>query len=481
MPKETCRLLRFAGMSRRDFLRGSAGLAALGLFPAARAALNDPPPATTLTAAEFPLLLPGCSAPSACWGYGAVWPRVLRIPRGETFTAVLDNRLPVHTSIHWHGLRIPVAMDGVPFMTQPPVEPGESFTYTFAPPDPGTFFFHPHCDTLTALSRGLAAGLIVEDPREEGLFDVDEVLLLKDWRARPDGSFDAFSIDQDAARAGTFGALRTTNGMSVQTIEVAPSARVRLRLINVDVTRIVMLGVAGAEAALIATDGNACPPMPVDRWRIGPAMRADIAFVAPDREGMEVTVSDVWPNTPHVCARIVTRGKAKPASTTRPLQLPPAELPVPDLERAQPLLKASLLAGLHDQQVQAQAVASGVDPAELCATRRIFWSINQRAWPGASHDSHPPPLFELDSGKTYVLEIFNGTPHTHPIHLHGHTFRVLSSNRTRLPPHWADTVLVTPKDRVRIAFVAGLPGDWMFHCHIIEHQETGMMGYLRVT
>jgi FtsP/CotA-like multicopper oxidase with cupredoxin domain len=68
----------------------------------------------------------------------------------------------------------------------------------------------------------------------------------------------------------------------------------------------------------------------------------------------------------------------------------------------------------------------------------------------------------------------------HPIHLHGHTFKVLDSNKVDRPVHWADTVLLTPKERVRIAFVADNPGRWMFHCHIIEHQDTGMMGYVTV-
>src|SRR3546814_4282780 len=92
--------------------------------------------------------------------------------------AELRNGLDGHTTIHWHGVRVPHAMDGVPYITQPPVEPGEAFTYTFAPPDPGTFFFHPHCDTLEALSRGLAGVLIVEDPRDAGLFDADVTLAL---------------------------------------------------------------------------------------------------------------------------------------------------------------------------------------------------------------------------------------------------------------------------------------------------------------
>ena len=92
----------------------------------------------------------------------------------------------------------------------------------------------------------------------------------------------------------------------------------------------------------------------------------------------------------------------------------------------------------------------------------------------------PDPLFTLKSGRSYVAEIFNGTPHIHPMHLHGHTFRVVGSTEEDVRPHWADMVLVRPNERVRIAFVGGRPGDWMFHCHIIEHQETGMMGYLKV-
>ena len=86
-----------------------------------------------------------------------------------------------HTSIHWHGVRVPNAMDGVPYVTQMPVLPREQFTYSFAPPDPGTFFFHPHCNTVAQLGRGLAGVLVVEGDETEP-FDDDVVLVLKDWR-----------------------------------------------------------------------------------------------------------------------------------------------------------------------------------------------------------------------------------------------------------------------------------------------------------
>lgn len=143
-------------------------------------------------------------------------------------------------------------------------------------------------------------------------------------------------------------------------------------------------------------------------------------------------------------------------------------------------MEMALLAGHADAKMQAWAKETGFSIDEICATQKVFWSINRQAWPGMSHEVKPPPLAELKSGRSYVIEFFNGTPHNHPMHLHGHTFLVMASNERRIRPFWADTVLVAPKERVQIAFVAGEPGDWMLHCHIIEHQETGMMGYLRV-
>ncbi|MCC7272420.1 MAG: multicopper oxidase family protein [Alphaproteobacteria bacterium] len=463
-------------IGRRRFLAGALAAAVLpAVAPPARA--EGAGVRVALVARERPRLLPGCAAPSLLWTYGEDWPLALRVARGAPFAATLRNELADHTTVHWHGVRVPFAMDGVPWVTQPPVLPGESFTYRFAPPDPGTFFFHPHCNTMEALGRGLAGVLVVEDPRDAGRFDVDRVVALKDWRVRADGAFDAFSTDTGAARAGTFGDLRTANGRRVPEIAVAPGDRVRLRIVNLDPTRAPLLDFGPVPAMVIATDGNACTPFRATGWRLGPAMRADVAFVAPPRG--TVTLADGWAAAPVPLARIVVAG-APAAASRAPLALPPAELPVPDLRRAE-TLEMALLAGSSDPDIEKWARETGMSADALCLSRRIFWSINRRAWPGQGHERLPPPLAELKRGRSYVLELFNGTPHIHPMHLHGHTFRVLGTAGRTVPPHWADTVLVEPKERMRIAFVAGEPGDWMFHCHIIEHQESGMMGYLRVS
>lgn len=461
-------------LTRRGFLAATGGLGAALALPRTPGAAP-----VSLEAKERPRRIPGCSGDSALWTYGDAWPLELRVKRGQEFTAELRNGLKEHTTVHWHGVRVPHAMDGVPYMTQDPVQPGQSFTYRFAPPDPGTFFFHPHCNTVEALGRGLAGVLIVEDPREDGLFDIDRTLVLNDWRVKPDGSFDAFLTDAGAGRAGTFGKVRAVNGGPAPVIAVPPGGRVRLRVLNIDATRIPVLGTSGAPVAVVATDGNACDPFPANDWRLGPAMRVDLAFTAP-AEGQAVTIEDVWGAKPVLLARVESRGAVqKRDGKASPLKLPVADLPNPQMKGAQ-RLEVALATGHADPAMEAWAKETGLSLDSLCLSQKIFWSINKQAWPGVSHDKKVPPLFELKSGRTYIAEMFNATPHWHPMHLHGHTFRVLRASKTKYRPFWADTVLVGPDERVEIAFVAGEPGDWMFHCHIIEHQETGMMGYLRV-
>ncbi len=122
----------------------------------------------------------------------------------------LRNELSQHTSIHWHGVRGPNAMDGVPYLTQQPVQPRQNFSYRFTPPDAGTYFFHPHCNTAEQLGRGLVGVLIVENHAER--FDDDVVMILKDWRIGSDGKFLPFLTASGASRAGSFGTVRTING-----------------------------------------------------------------------------------------------------------------------------------------------------------------------------------------------------------------------------------------------------------------------------
>jgi FtsP/CotA-like multicopper oxidase with cupredoxin domain len=409
------------------------------------------------------------------WLYGARPFPVLRLNKGETLSVTLKNALPEHTSIHWHGVCVPNAMDGVPYLTQLPVQPGESFAYRFTPPDAGTFFFHPHCNTATQLGRGLVGALIVDEPGEH--WNDDVVLMLKDWRLDEDGRFLPFFTESGASRNGSFGTLRTANGIAEPTIELRAKSGVRARLINADPSRIAEIGVEGASAQAIAIDGNPVVPFALETWKLGPGMRLDLAL---DVTGDAARVLDYFAAEPVLLATLRAGGSLDGSASGLWVDAP-----------------ADFSDAWHHTLKLEAAVAPSVLPSpeplvlpdgrridlvdSLCLAAGTFWTLDGRSWPGRDHAHLPPPLFSLPRGRKVVLEIENDTSRAHPIHIHGHTMTVLSANLLKRPFHRADTVLVLPNERVTVGFTADNPGNWMIHCHIIEHQETGMMGWFRVS
>ncbi len=365
-------------------------------------------------------------------------------------------------------------MDGVPYLTQMPVLPGDEFHYRFVPPDAGTFFFHPHCDTATQLGRGLVGALIVEERLQA--FDDDVVLILKDWRVDGDGRFLPFSTPSGASRAGTFGEWRTVNGLPSPRIALRAS-NTRLRLINADATRISQIGIVGGAARVIAIDGNPVEPFALDTWRLGPAMRLDLALDA----GGEAHLVDYFAASPVTLATLTFQGSTSAPQTSLGSPKFPTEFTKPWRHK---LELGAGLEGNADTSPQPIVLPDGktIDLADsLCLATDTFWTLDGKAWPGRSHATLPPPLFSFSRGQNVILDLENTTSRAHPIHIHGHTMTVLAASLLHRPVHRADTVLVLPNERVTVGFVADNPGNWMIHCHVIEHQETGMMGWFRVS
>jgi FtsP/CotA-like multicopper oxidase with cupredoxin domain len=363
-------------------------------------------------------------------------------------------------------------------MTQQPVEPGKAGTYSFVPPDTGSFFFHTHCNSSEHFGRGLIGALIIEGDEIEPP-DAECVLMMKDWRIGPDGKFLPFSTDAGAAKSGTYGTIRSINGENPAVFKVPSSANVRIRFYNVDPTRVSEIGFEDAEAAIIAVDGNGLDPLPLVSWRIGPAMRVDI-LLRTAAAGGTVRLMDFFAKEPVVLAEFVSEGPPKRSGTFEPTPLKVMPFAKVDMANAQhiPFVFSATATGAA---VAALGNNSGIEIGSLCLSKRTFWAINKQAWPGMDHKDLGPPLAVLKSGQSYIFDLENTTPHSHPIHIHGHTFEVMNSSLRHLPPHRADTVLLRPNERVQAALVAGQPGKWMFHCHIIDHQEAGMMGYIEVT
>jgi FtsP/CotA-like multicopper oxidase with cupredoxin domain len=460
-------------VSRRALVMG-AGTAGLGAtLPFRRGFAKSGIKEYRLDAKPAVANLAGEGRPNtSVWAYnGDVPGPELRVRQGEPVRIVVDNKLGEDTTVHWHGIRLPNAMDGVPGLTQKPIRPGESFTYEFIPPDAGTFWYHPHADSLQQLGRGLAGALIVEE-REPVAVDRDLLWLIEDWRLDDHGQIaPGFGNRMEAGMSGRIGNTVTINGRVPKTVSVRAGERVRLRLVNAGLARIVGLRFDGHRPVVVAYDGQPCDPHPPEGGRVvlGPAMRADLIIDMNGKPGQSYRVTDDFhPDLAYKLVDLVYASE-KPIRDHPPAplrRLPANPLPEPDLaaaERHEIALQGGMMGGMG---------MSGMGGAT--------WAMNGMSMTG---DGQPnmPPLLTLKRGKTCVLALRNETAWCHPMHLHGHSFRVVSRNgKPNKLQEWRDTLLVPARESAEIAFVADNPGDWMFHCHVTDHQEAGMMTVSRI-
>lgn len=467
--------------NRREVLATLAGLAGASLIPRtvqAGPGLRE----VSLIAAPARVPLVGAPHPETdVWAYGGTLPGPeIRVKQGERLRVRVENRLPGDTTVHWHGLRVPNAMDGVPGVTQKPIAPGASFLYEFDCPDAGTYWYHPHQRSSEQVGRGLAGALIVEEQAPPDV-DRDITWVLGDWRLRQDASIsDDFGHMRDISHNGRIGNTVTVNGRVRETFAVRAGERIRLRLINAANARIFGLEFSGHQPLIVARDGQPLDPHPPegDVVVLGPAMRADIVIDMTGKPGERFAVVDSFYSAQRYRLVDLAYGGDTPVQVSRKpfARLPSNPLAEPDLANAE-RLDVVLGGGMMGRMGSATMGGRAVDMHTLMRSG-LIWAINGVA----SSDHVHEPLLTCRRGRTYVLRLVNDTAWHHPMHLHGHFFRVLTVNgRATRHREWLDTVLLDPQDEAEIAFVADNPGDWMFHCHILEHQAGGMMSLIRVS
>lgn len=455
------------GFSRRQVLGGLTGLAVVGLAAGggARYWLGRATPESQidyhLIAAPVDMeLVAGFKTPA--WGYGGQAPGLeLRACQGQWLRVRFTNHLPEPTTIHWHGIRLPLEMDGVPYLSQLPVLPGESFDYTFELKDAGSFWYHPHTASGEQLGRGLVGPLIVEE-REPSGFAHERTLSLKSWHVDKQGAFTAFSVPREAARGGTPGVLSTVNGVHAPTLELPAGQVVRLRILNLDNTLTYRLNLPGAEARIYALDGNPIRPrkLGASYW-LGPGMRIELGLRVPEA-GTELSLR----NGPLRLATLLSVATQETAGDW-PAPLPANPIAEPDLANAETLRFNFEWSGV-------------VSEGAVQGATQNFWQINGIAWDINDKSCTDRPIATLEKGRSYIFELRNVSQYQHPIHLHGMSFKVLSSNRRHIEPWFTDTYLLDKHETARVALVADNPGVWMFHCHVIDHMETGLMAAIEV-
>ena len=370
---------------------------------------------------------------------------------GDTVKVRFTNSLPEPTTIHWHGVRVPAAMDGVE-ATQAPIAPGATFTYEFVVPDAGTFWFHPHVRSDVQVERGLYGTLVVRGPGEPATTS-DRVVVLDDLLI--DDAWSVAEPDAMQAMVGRQGNLILANGRAHPIAAVIRGGLHRYRFVNAANARYFRLALPGHRLTVIGGDGGLVPaPREVDDVLLVPGQRVDLVVTATNVAGETLE----WQSLPY------DRGHgtgAKPAAIVFQQQNDDAT-PV-----TTPTVPSSLatIAPLPAPRVQRElrlAERGGHTPT---------FSINGETFPAIT-----PLAARL--GDVEEWSIVNTTAMDHPFHLHGFRFQLV---RPTADVAWRDTINVPAGQTV--VFRTRLEdhgGRWMFHCHILEHAERGMMGELEV-
>ena len=270
-------------MNRRNVLKaGAAGLALAGAstLPLASLARGGRLRDHMLIAQPSRLGLLGDDYPATdVWAFNNMIPGpVLRANQGDTLRIRFRNRLAGLSTIHWHGIRLPNAMDGVPGITQAPVKPGEDFMYEFALPDAGTYWYHPHVATYEQIGRGLYGVIQVEERQPPDVDDdvtwvLSDVMLTKDASIAPN-----FKSLHDAAHAGRLGNIVLVNGQrGPATLDVRAGQRIRLRLLNAASARLFRIKIHGHQPLVVAHDGHPCTPYRLtESFYFSPGNRMDL-------------------------------------------------------------------------------------------------------------------------------------------------------------------------------------------------------------
>lgn len=417
------------------------------------------------------------------WGYDSQLPGpLLRATAGDLVEVTLDNQLSEATSVHWHGLAITNAMDGVPGVTQPDIEPGSEFTYRFVVPDPGTYWFHPHHGLQ--LERGLYAPFVIDDPDEHVDADADYVIMLDDWldgtgttpqaeyeRIRSAGMEMGDMSDMSSMEMATSPLLggdagdarhpyHLINGRSLEdpaTLEPLPRAgdRVRLRFVNASADTAYRVAIGGHRLTVTHTDGFPVAPVEVDAFLIGMGERYDVTVEV--QSGAWPIVAIAEGKDQRAGAILRTAGTNAGTSMT---------FDADELDGTW-LRYADLVA--HERaRLDPPADVTDIDLALTGGMMLTDWGIN-----GKRYGDHGP--IEVEAGRWYSLNITNDTMMWHPIHVHGHTPQVgRSAGGVR-----KDTINILPGTTTQLVFQANNPGQWMLHCHNAYHLEAGMATLLK--
>jgi FtsP/CotA-like multicopper oxidase with cupredoxin domain len=366
--------------------------------------------------------------------------------------------------VHWHGVRVPIEMDGVPGISQPEVQPGEQFTYDFVARDAGLYWYHPHVMSAAQVGFGLYGALLIEDPAEI-IGVADEVTLVLS-----DIGFDRKGVPDSPTSGGWAGTVFgregdyvLVNGKVNPVLRARAGAPQRWRIVNAAKSRFFALDMDGQAFEVIGTDGGLQErPVTTDQLLVTPGERVDVIVRPTGKPGTTMAVSAALYNRGY--GSVEYRVPVDAFSIAFTADAPMRAAPLPAISRTIP-----------------EAAVEGATPVELVLQLPPIGSGKQEYQiNGQPFEKAEPYLAAL--GERQIWTVKNETDWDHPFHLHGFFFQVLDDKGAPVRPlAWKDTVNVAKKTTVRlIVHFDERPGEWMFHCHILDHADGGMMGTVQV-
>jgi bilirubin oxidase len=418
----------------------------------------------SLTAAVTKLTLQSGVVSEAFAYNGHVPGPTLDVREGDRVIIHFRNDLPEATTVHWHGIHLPFESDGSPFH---PIMPGETHDYVFTvrAGTAGTYWYHPHPDRRTgyAIGKGLYGGIIVraaDDPIPASV--QDKLIILSDNRFLADGTIDFpdpmshhGGIDEENGREGP---VLFVNGRVQPTLSIRRGETQRWRLINASAGRIFRVALAGQTMIQVGTDGGLFEkPIEVKEITLATGERVELLV-----KGSAAPGKTLLQNLPY--DRYSPHTRPTDWNVTRDLLTleTTGEAPVTPVAIPATLRHITPLDTTKSTAVRSIVFGQGMINGKLMDMSRV--DVSTRV------------------GATEIWEIENIVGMDHPFHLHGFQFQVLDRDGVREPyVAWKDMLNIPKHSSARIIVrYDDYPGKWMFHCHILDHEDHGMMGVLEV-
>lgn len=440
----------------------------------------------------------------AVYGYNEQIPGpIIVADEAATIRVSVTNNIDSPTTVHWHGVRLDNSEDGVPDVTQEPIEPGASHLYSVKLPDEGVYWYHPHVREDIQQDMGLYGNLLVMPIDDESYPPVNrtETVVLDDLLLNTKGERPAYGKEGATySLMGRFGNVMLINGKPAEEYSVTTEkgAVVRYYFTNVANTRTFKMTIPGAKLKLIGSDiGKFERESFIDSVTIAPAERYIVDAYFEESGDYELKhqspVATYSMGTVHIGEEPIENSYGSDFAQLREFADVQKEIDNYRQHFDDPVAKTlrltiDMMGMNHGNMMHHEESDDGIEWEDSMPMMNEMMSDKQLKWKMRDDETQKENMdiaWNFSVGDIVKIRIINDEdsahPMHHPIHFHGQRFLILNQNgdeNTNLA--WKDTVLVPKGEYVDLLFDMSNPGDWMFHCHIAEHLTNGMMGMFRI-